>query len=167
VKKANPGVVFAVDVGVKHRISNTDEEAEAVVLEVQCGEIDANDVIRYQDDYNRELTKEALEEVKELNELKELTKGAAVVKFSASWCGPCRFIHPEFKRLAEENAKNDPPIRFCEVDVDQADDLVQKFSIQAMPTFLFFKEGEVVNRFEGAEASKLRDFVQNLKTGKN
>jgi thioredoxin 1 len=53
----------------------------------------------------------------------ETSKGKlVVVDFSASWCGPCRFIHPIYEKMAAEN----PDVAFAEVDVDEAEDVRNK-----------------------------------------
>ncbi len=77
--------------------------------------------------------------------------GAVVIDFFATWCGPCKRIAPTFEKLAESF----PKIVFLKVDVDESAELVDKFSIQAMPTFLFLKDGVVLKRVEGADMKEL------------
>ncbi|WVY91318.1 hypothetical protein V8G54_036832 [Vigna mungo] len=79
-----------------------------------------------------------------------------VVYFTASWCGPCRIIAPIF----EELAKNMPHVIFLKVDVDELSSVAKEWSISAMPTFLFFKEGERVDEVVGGNPSKLRQTVE-------
>ncbi|WVY91317.1 hypothetical protein V8G54_036831 [Vigna mungo] len=74
-----------------------------------------------------------------------------VVDFTASWCGPCRFISPIFADLA----KKMPHVIFLKVDVDELSSVAEKWSIEAMPTFLFLKEGELVEKVVGADKDKL------------
>jgi thioredoxin len=82
-----------------------------------------------------------------------------VVDFTASWCGPCRFIAPVFEKLASENSD----VEFVKVDVDDADDVAAHCQIQAMPTFHFYKSGAKVAEFSGADQAKLTSLVQQLK----
>jgi thioredoxin 1 len=79
-------------------------------------------------------------------------EGAIVIDFFATWCGPCKRIAPVFEDLAD---KFYPHIQFFKVDVDESPELVDKYSIQAMPTFLFLKNGIVVKKVEGADMVEL------------
>jgi thioredoxin 1 len=74
-------------------------------------------------------------------------------------CGPCKFIHPIYERMAEEN----PDVVFTEVDVDEADDVAAHVGIKAMPTFHFYKGGEKVEEMMGADTNKLTALVAKLK----
>lgn len=73
-----------------------------------------------------------------------------VVDFWATWCGPCRKVSPIVSELAE---KYDGKLVVGKCDVEENDDLVAEFGIRNIPTLLFFKGGEVVDKFVGA-ASK-------------
>lgn len=50
----------------------------------------------------------------------------------------------------------------CKVDVDEAADVAQRFSVMSMPTFIFVRDGEVVDRFSGASIQKLSDTINSL-----
>jgi thioredoxin len=82
-----------------------------------------------------------------------------VVDFTATWCGPCRFIGPIFEKLATEN----PEAEFVKVDVDEAEDVAARCSIQAMPTFHFYKGGVKVAEMMGADQAKLVSLVAQHK----
>ena len=69
-----------------------------------------------------------------------------LVDFWAEWCGPCKAMHPVFTRLAKKYTT----IKFARVNVDQCQSIAQKFNIQAIPTFLMFKNGQVVQKMMGA-----------------
>lgn len=64
----------------------------------------------------------------------------------AVWCGPCKTITPTIVKYSEEY----PAAKFFKVDVDEASDVAQELGIRAMPTFLFFKNGEKVGEVVGA-----------------
>ena len=81
----------------------------------------------------------------------------AIVDFGASWCGPCKFIKPEFHKLSEEFGSK---ATFIEVDIDEHQDIADKFEIQSVPTFMVFKNGNKVDATTGADASKLRAFIE-------
>lgn len=82
-----------------------------------------------------------------------------VVDFTASWCGPCRFIAPYFEELAEEN----PDVEFVKVDVDDAEDVAGECGISAMPTFQFYKGGVKIDEMRGANKEGLATKVAKLK----
>ena len=69
-----------------------------------------------------------------------------LVDFWAEWCGPCKSMHPIFTRMAKKYKQ----IRFARVNVDDAQDIAMKYEVQSIPTFIMFKNAEVVNRMVGA-----------------
>ncbi len=71
----------------------------------------------------------------------------AVVDFWAVWCGPCRIVAPIMEELAEEY---DGKAVIAKLDVDSNRGVAMRYGIQAIPTMLFFKNGEVVDRIVGA-----------------
>jgi len=70
-----------------------------------------------------------------------------LVDFWATWCGPCRMVSPALEQLATERAG---VIKLVKVDVDRATALGQRFQIQAVPTLLVLRGGEVAARQAGA-----------------
>jgi thioredoxin 1 len=69
-----------------------------------------------------------------------------LVDFWAEWCGPCKSMHPIFTRMAKKYKR----VRFARVNVDDAQDVAMKYEVQSIPTFIMFRNGEVVNRMVGA-----------------
>lgn len=63
-----------------------------------------------------------------------------VVDFYADWCPPCRTIAPIFSNLAEDNFSKGK-LAFAKVNVSNLNDLAQRYSVTAMPTFVFFRDG--------------------------
>ena len=73
-----------------------------------------------------------------------------VVDMWAPWCGPCRMLGPVISELAEDY---DGKIVVGKCDVDENEDVAMEFGIRNIPTVLFFKGGQLVDKFVGA-ASK-------------
>jgi len=71
-----------------------------------------------------------------------------MVDFWATWCGPCRIIAPVVEELADDYA--DKGLRVGKVDVDANPKTAMKFGVRSIPTILFFRDGEVVDRLVGA-----------------
>jgi thioredoxin 1 len=89
-------------------------------------------------------------EVQITNENFESLKGGnlpLVVDFWATWCGPCRMVGPIISEMAE---KYDGKIVVGKCDVEECDDLAAEFGIRNIPTVLFFKNGEIVDKLVGA-----------------
>lgn len=77
-------------------------------------------------------------------------KGVVLVDFFATWCGPCKMTGPIIDQLAEE-LKN---VKFVKIDVDQNQELASEYQVFSIPTFLVFKDGQVVNQFVGAQSKE-------------
>ena len=73
--------------------------------------------------------------------------GAVVLDCWAPWCGPCRMVAPIIDQLAKEYAGR---IKFAKLNTDENQRTAGQFSIQSIPTLLFFKGGKMVNRQVGA-----------------
>lgn len=69
-----------------------------------------------------------------------------VVDFGAEWCGPCRALAPVIEELAEEY-KGRITVATC--DIEENNDIAVRYSIRNIPTILFFRNGEVVDRHVG------------------
>ena len=83
-----------------------------------------------------------------------------VVDFWATWCGPCRMVGPIIEELAKEY---DGKIVVGKCDVEECEDLALEYSIRNIPTVLFFKNGEVVDKMIGAQGkAKFEEKFQAL-----
>jgi len=83
-----------------------------------------------------------------------------MIDFTASWCGPCKRIAPEYETLADDN-KN---IAFVKIDVDveAMAEVLKTYEISAMPTFVAIKDSEKVGIMKGASLSGLQALVKDL-----
>jgi len=81
---------------------------------------------------------------------KEIEKGNWIIDFWAEWCGPCRMMAPHFEEAAKQLKEK---VKFGKVDVENAQELAQRFMVMSIPTIIFFKNGEQVNRTSGAMPS--------------
>lgn len=70
-----------------------------------------------------------------------------VIDFWAEWCGPCRMITPVIEELAKEY---EGKVEIGKMDVDDNNDVPVEFGIRSIPTILFFKNGELVDKQVGA-----------------
>jgi thioredoxin 2 len=90
----------------------------------------------------------------------EIAEKAAVpvlVDLWAPWCGPCRMVSPALERVATELAGR---LKLVKVNVDNAPRLQQRFAVQAIPTLLILRDGQVAARHTGAApAATLRAWV--------
>ncbi len=88
------------------------------------------------------------------------SKKPVLVDFWAEWCGPCRMIAPLIDELHQELGDK---ANIGKVNVDLESDISAKYGITSIPTLLFFKDGEVVDKHVGAASkSQLEDKIHSL-----
>lgn len=75
-----------------------------------------------------------------------------VIDFSATWCGPCQKLAPTIDELATEYEGR---VNVCKCDVDESEELSGQFGIRNVPTVIFLKGGEMVDRVVGANLKKV------------
>lgn len=74
-----------------------------------------------------------------------------VVDFWATWCGPCRALAPTVEEIAAEYEGKAVVVK-C--NVDECDEVTSQYPVRNIPTLLFFKNGELVDRLVGAVPKK-------------
>ena len=85
-----------------------------------------------------------------------------LVQFSAEWCSVCKDLYPVIEQLEQEYQNQ---VTFVKIDVDNDTDLADQFKIDKLPTFLLFKDREIVDCIVGAESlnhfkTKLNEVVE-------
>lgn len=78
-------------------------------------------------------------------------EGSALVDFYATWCGPCKRLSPILEDIAEEVPSE---IKIIKVDIDKNEELVKKYRIMSVPTLVFLKDGEVVEKVTGFQSKQ-------------
>lgn len=69
-----------------------------------------------------------------------------VVDFWATWCGPCRMLGPVLADIAEQY---EGKVKVAKVNVDEEPELAMRFNVSSIPMFLYFKNGEILNKSIG------------------
>ena len=83
-----------------------------------------------------------------------------VLDFGATWCGPCQMVAPIIDELAKEY---EGKVVIGKCDVDQAQDLPGRFGVRNIPTIIFVKGGEVVEKKVGAQSKDaLKKSIEGL-----
>ena len=105
---------------------------------------------------------EMMKKQQEINELQETgvmeldstnfeqtiaSESPTLVDFWAEWCGPCRMVGPVVEQLSEEYGDK---VNFVKVNIDENNELAQKYNIFSIPTLAIFKNGEIVAQKAGA-----------------
>jgi thioredoxin 1 len=85
------------------------------------------------------------------------TDKPVVIDFWAEWCGPCRMVSPIIEQLAEEYKDK---VIIGKVDVDENNEATTKYGIRNIPTVLFIKNGQVVDKIVGSADKRL--FVDKI-----
>jgi thioredoxin 1 len=92
-------------------------------------------------------------------EAEVLKSGAAIVDFTATWCGPCKVLGPEIDKMSAEYAGKALVVK---VDVDQSPELASRFAVMSVPTVLFFQNGQKVVQINGTYPARIRERIDGM-----
>lgn len=80
--------------------------------------------------------------IEEFNSL--INQDVVLVDFYATWCGPCKMMHPVLDELKDSRG-----VKVVKVDVDQNEDIAKKYGVMSIPTLILFKNGELISKRVG------------------
>ncbi len=73
-------------------------------------------------------------------------EGAVLVDFWATWCGPCRVLHPVLEEISAER----DDVKILSLDIDENQSTAAQYEVLSVPTMILFKDGQLVKRMVGA-----------------
>ncbi|WCJ21775.1 thioredoxin H-type 7 [Euphorbia peplus] len=82
-----------------------------------------------------------------------------VIQFTATWCGPCRFIDPAVKEFAAKYTD----VEFIKIDVDKFMMVADRFQANTLPAFVLIKKGKEVDRIVGVKKMELQNKIEQHK----
>jgi len=82
-------------------------------------------------------------------------KGQVLADFNANWCGPCKMLRP----ILEEIAANNDSTKIVSINVDDEDELAEKYNVSSIPCLIVFKEGKEIKRNVGFIS---KDDIENM-----
>lgn len=87
--------------------------------------------------------------MKRMEKFNEIINGSqlTLVDFFATWCGPCKMMHPVLEQLKEEMGDS---LRIIKIDIDKNEALMEQYRIQSVPTLMLFRKGDALWRQSGA-----------------
>jgi thioredoxin 1 len=91
--------------------------------------------------------------------LKTAGQKPVIVDFYAQWCGPCKMIAPMFESL-DKNYNS--AIVFVKIDVDEANEVAEKYNVSSLPTFMVFWDMKPTKSVSGANQKVLERLVESL-----
>ena len=98
--------------------------------------------------------------VQQIRQLEEIpAKGLVLLDLYASWCGPCRKIAPVIEELSDDYGGR---VTFLKADVDLAPSLAAAFKVNAMPTFVFIRDGAQCGMIIGANVTQIQSRLKML-----
>lgn len=88
----------------------------------------------------------AISKATDQNFSEETSKGLVIADFWADWCGPCKMVAPVLEEIDSEMSDK---VKIVKLDVDANQETAGNFGVMSIPTLIFFKDGEVVDKVVG------------------
>lgn len=89
--------------------------------------------------------------------------GIILVKFSATWCQPCKVLDPLLDKVKAAMDAENLPMQIGKVDIEVSGDIAALYNIRNVPTCLIFKNGEIVDRTTGVTPNFYEHTIEKLK----
>ena len=91
------------------------------------------------------------------NDVKNITNDKVIfIKFTATWCGPCKKVSPVYESCAEQNSDH----TFYEIDIDDFSDLQDGENVSSIPYFIAYYNGNKIDSLSGSNKESLVEFVK-------
>ena len=88
-------------------------------------------------------------------------EGLVVVDFFATWCAPCQMLAPA---IVELEKKYGDEVELYKVNIDESEDAAIRYGVSSVPTLIFFKNGEEIDRQVGfADEDELSNWIEEMK----
>jgi thioredoxin 1 len=84
--------------------------------------------------------------------------GLVLIDFFATWCGPCKTVAPYFEQLSQTFQA----VKFLKADVDEFDDEGSGLNVNVLPTFIFVRDGQIIQKIEGADLNRVMKVLGEL-----
>lgn len=92
----------------------------------------------------------------------ESSKSVLVANFSAPWCGPCKALYPKLVSYADECNNKNLNVQFIKIDIDECEQIADKFGVTSIPTTLIIADCEEQRRIVGADINGIKLGVDAL-----
>lgn len=93
---------------------------------------------------------------KNFNEEISNTEDYVIVDFYADWCGPCKMMAPIIEEIAIKSSA-----KVCKINIDEAQEIAQRYNVMSIPTIIIFKDGVIKKQFVGVtDAARILEVLK-------